>query len=80
MQYALKKVNFPIKNEKFNIFSVKTIDEGMELLTGMAMGTRDENGEYPEGTLNYLIEEKLERFASIRKQYTSLKSNGKSED
>ncbi len=36
----------------FHIFPIRTIDEGIALLTGVAAGEADENGDYPEGTVN----------------------------
>src|SRR5699024_7898267 len=41
-----------VKADKFNIYAVETIDDGMELLTGMKMGEQDEKGAYPEDTVN----------------------------
>lgn len=67
-----------VKEEKFNIYAIKTIDEGMEILTGRPMGMRDSNGEYPKHSVNYDVEQQLDRFASIRQEFAaSIKSNGK---
>jgi lon-related putative ATP-dependent protease len=44
---------------KFHVYPVSTVDEGIELLTGMLAGVRDENGLFPEGTLNQRVEIKL---------------------
>ena len=66
-----------VKDEKFSIYAIKTIDEGMELLTGQSMGVRDENGEFTKDSINYLVEQQLHRFASIRQEFAaSVKSNG----
>lgn len=66
-----------VEDDKFNIYAIRTIDEGMELLTDKSMGVRDEKGQYPEDSVNYLVEQKLNRFASIRQEFTtSIKSNG----
>ena len=48
-----------IREGKFNVYAVKTIDEGLELLTGTPAGEVDSNGEYPEGTVNHLITKRL---------------------
>lgn len=69
-----------VEEEKFNIYAIKTIDEGMELLTGRPMGVRDADGQYPSGSINKLVEEKLNRFASIRQQFSSVKTNGKKDE
>ena len=39
---------------------------GMELLTGLEMGERGEDGSYPEGTVNALVDERLAELASKR--------------
>ncbi|HLR32342.1 MAG TPA: ATP-binding protein [Fodinibius sp.] len=60
-----------VREEQFHIHSVETIDEGMELLTGKEMGEADEDGSYPEGTVNYHITENLRKLAQNRKDFTN---------
>ena len=52
-----------VKKEKFHIYAVRTIDEGIEILTGVPAGKKDKNGKYPAGTINYLVSEKLKKFS-----------------
>lgn len=52
-----------VKEGKFNIYAVKTIDEGIEILTGKSAGEKKEDGTYPEGTINYFVYEKLKKYA-----------------
>jgi len=52
-----------VKEGMFHIYTVKTIDEGIEILTGIEAGEKREDGTYPEGTINYRVYEKLKRFA-----------------
>ncbi len=59
-----------VRKGVFHIYPVKSIDEGMQLLTGMEMGVRDSDGKYPEGSINAMIEAKLKRFASIQQKFT----------
>ncbi len=55
---------------RFHIYPVRTIDEGMEILTGVQAGERSpEDGRYPEGTLNYLIDERLADLAEGLREY-----------
>jgi predicted ATP-dependent protease len=54
----------------FHIYAVRTVDEGIELLTGMPAGVRA-NGSYPEGTINYLVEERLQEYARKTKELTA---------
>ncbi|MGC8603369.1 MAG: Lon protease family protein [Desulfomonilaceae bacterium] len=52
-----------VKERKFHIWQVDHVDVGIELLTGIPAGTRDEDGLYPEGTINFLVNQKLEDLA-----------------
>jgi predicted ATP-dependent protease len=57
-----------IKNGKFNIWAVKDVDEGIEILTGMPAGKPKEDGTYPEGTVNYIVSQKLLELAKKAKR------------
>jgi len=52
-----------VKKGKFHIYAIKTIDEGIEILTGVPAGKKDKNGKFPLGTVNYLAYEKLKKFS-----------------
>jgi predicted ATP-dependent protease len=52
---------------RFAVFAVATIDEGLSLLTGTRAGERSKDGAFPPGTVNYLVEERLMRFATARR-------------
>lgn len=54
---------------QFHIYPVTTIDEGIELLTGISAGERDETGQYPEGSINQRIENRLEKVAEKIKAF-----------
>ena len=57
-----------VKNKKFHIYAISTIDEGIELLTGVPAGKKDKNGHFPAGTINQLVYEKLKKYADISKK------------
>ena len=57
-----------VKESKFHIYAITTIDEGIELLTGVPAGSRDENGNFPAGTINYLVYQKLKKYAKVSKE------------
>jgi lon-related putative ATP-dependent protease len=44
---------------RFHIYPVETIDQGIEILTGVEAGVRDPDGEYPYDTVNHLVEHRL---------------------
>ena len=52
-----------VKNKKFHIYAVSTIEEGIEVLTGVPAGKKDKDGRFPAGTVNYLVYEKLKKYA-----------------
>lgn len=52
-----------VKEGKFHIYGVRTIEEGIEILTGVPAGRKDKNGNFPAGTINYLAYEKLKKYA-----------------
>ena len=54
-----------VKNKQFHIYSVSTIEEGIEVLTGVPAGKKDKDGHFPAGTVNYLVYEKLKKYAKI---------------
>jgi lon-related putative ATP-dependent protease len=54
---------------KFHIFSVEHVDEGIEILTGIPAGSKDERGNYPEGTINALVKDRLEGMAARLTQF-----------
>jgi lon-related putative ATP-dependent protease len=53
---------------KFHVWAVRTIDEGIEILTGVEAGQIGEDGNYGEGTVNHRVNERLRQLAeAIRK-------------
>ena len=54
-----------VKEKKFHIYAITTIEEGIEILTGVPAGKRDSNGNFPAGSINYLASEKLKKFARL---------------
>jgi predicted ATP-dependent protease len=52
-----------VRQGQFQIYTVGTVDEGIEILTGVAAGERAADGSYPEGTVNYLIDQRLSELA-----------------
>jgi len=49
--------------ERFRIFSIETVDQGLALLTDLPAGEADGEGKYPAGTLNHRIAARLDAFA-----------------
>ena len=55
-----------VERHEFNIYAISTIDEGIEILTGVPSGKINQKGEYPKGTVNYLVYEKLKKYSEKR--------------
>jgi lon-related putative ATP-dependent protease len=51
---------------QFHVWAVETIDQGIELLTGVPAGERDRAGSYPEGSINHRVEARLTALAKKR--------------
>lgn len=51
-----------VKNGMFHIYSISTIDEGIELLLGTEAGVMDENGDYPPESVHGKVMDKLKKF------------------
>ncbi len=47
---------------RFHIWAVDTVDDGIEILTGIPAGKPDKKGEFPKGTVNYLVKKSLENY------------------
>ena len=64
-----------VREGKFHIYAVRTINEGIEILTGIKAGERNAKGKFPKDTINYFVDEKLN---SLMKLALQLKDTGKS--
>jgi len=69
-----------VKAKKFHIYPIKSIDEGIEILTGVEAGAPDANGEYPDGTVHGLVDRELQRLAKGLKEFGPGEGNGGSAD
>ncbi len=59
-----------VRTGKFHIYAVETIDEGIELLTGIPAGKRLKDGTFPEGTVNALVDARLTEMSNSLKEYS----------
>ena len=58
-----KEVVQAMREEKFTVYAVSSVDEAVELLTGLPAGKPDDSGNYPEDSINGRVEACLIRFA-----------------
>ena len=68
-----KEVVDAVKKRKFHIYQVSTVEEGIEILSGVPAGVPDENCEYPVDTVFGKVQAKLkgylERSFKLKKQF-----------
>ncbi len=64
-----KEVFQAVKNGKFHIYPVETIDQAVEILTGKESGKRGVSGKFKRGTVNYLVDKKLREFAEDYRKF-----------
>ena len=68
-----------VKAGKFNIYSVITIDQGIEVLTGKKAGQRRADGTFEEDTISYLVDKQLKFMAEKLKDYSAVETKKKIE-
>ena len=54
-----------VEEGKFHIYAVDEVDDAIELLTGMEAGKKREDGTFPEGTVNHLVQERLREMNEL---------------
>ncbi|MBI9107728.1 MAG: AAA family ATPase [Spirochaetales bacterium] len=52
---------------RFHIYPVSTVNDSMEILTGMEAGSRNSRGVFPHGTFNQQVEKSLKKLAQQAK-------------
>ncbi|AJE03887.1 Lon protease family protein [Geobacter pickeringii] len=58
-----------VRAGRFHIWSVETIDEGIGILTGVPAGQLQEDGTYPEGSINYRVDQRLREMLESMKKF-----------
>ena len=58
-----------IKEGKFSVYSVESVDEGIELLTGVPAGKRLDGGKFEEGSINDRAQKRLEQLARVMREF-----------
>ncbi len=60
-----------VDNDKFHIYSIDHVDEGLEFLTDMDIGEEQDDGTFPEGTINHKVTSNLNQLADKRKAFST---------
>ncbi|MCD6294512.1 MAG: ATP-dependent protease, partial [Deltaproteobacteria bacterium] len=69
-----------VSKGKFHVYPVKTIDQGIEILTGKKSGKRKADGSYPKGSISKLVDDKLKELAEGLKNFAGDEGEEKKEE
>ena len=58
-----------VEKKQFQIWSVSSIDQGIEILTGTPAGVRQEDGSWPEGSVNERVDRRLREMTEIVRSF-----------
>jgi predicted ATP-dependent protease len=58
-----------VRRDEFRVFAIRHVDEAIAILTGVDAGERDEDGSFPERSVNGLVESQLIEYATARKSF-----------
>lgn len=65
-----------VKAGEFHIYPVETVDQGIEILTGLKAGVRHPDGKFEEGTVNHRVDSRLREMADRMKDFTVFSVRG----
>ncbi len=63
------EVTEAVRDGRFHVWVVDTVDDAMQLLTGRPAGVRDERGGYPEGSVHWAVQGRLQRFSEASRRH-----------
>jgi len=61
---------------RFHIYAVETVDQAIEILTGLTAGEADSQGRFPEDSVNRKVADRLKQLAELRRVYSSKEDFG----
>ncbi len=64
-----------VEADNFHIYGVKTIDEGIEILTGVKAGKRGKTGKFPRNSINLSVDEKIKEFTDKLNKLSNKEEN-----
>lgn len=65
-----RNVQDAVDTGAFHIYAIDTVDEGIEILTGIAAGERGSDGHFPKNTVNGIVERRLRQMATQVKNFS----------
>jgi len=62
---------------KFHVYPIRTIDQGIEILTGIKAGKQRKDGSFEQDTVNYLVDQELRRLAESWRKFSASEKKSK---
>ena len=59
-----------VADGSFHVWTVDTVDEGIEHLTGVPAGVRGDDGVFPEGSVHRRVEDRLRGYADLLRNFS----------
>jgi lon-related putative ATP-dependent protease len=60
-----------VRARLFHVYAIDTVDQGIELLTGLPAGELQHDGSFPSGSINALVDQKLHQMTVIMNSFQS---------
>jgi len=73
-----EEVAAAVKEGRFNVWAVDSVEDGIKLLTGRPAGTRDNEGRWTEGSVFAACQERLDEMVSLMRK--AAKGEAKNDD
>ncbi len=58
-----------VERDQFHVYAIETVEQGIEILTGLPAGEMDDEGQYPEGSINRLVIDRLEAMTETQRAF-----------
>ena len=75
-----KDVLESVRSGNFHVYAVDSVDQAIELLTGVEAGVRDDLGAYPDGTINARVDARLREMGEAMRQFGRRSPDGATPD
>ncbi|MFW5936013.1 MAG: Lon protease family protein [Candidatus Hadarchaeota archaeon] len=69
-----------VREGKFHVYPVETIDQGIEILTGVKAGALQPDGTFEHDTVNYMVDKRLREISETLKEYQGTARKSREED
>ncbi|MGQ9668109.1 MAG: Lon protease family protein, partial [Anaerolineae bacterium] len=69
-----------VRRGQFHIWAVHTVDEGIEILTGVPAGRRLPDGTFEPGTVHYRVDQRLRQFSERMREFGAESAGGKGKE